>query len=349
VTKIKPNLTNYFFIAFLFACLYVSFLILKPLIIPILSSLVISFIFYPLYYKIFKKTKNENFSAFIVSLLIVLMIAIPSLIVIELTTQEISDIYEDITFKLTKDENLIEMQCQTESTLCKTVDAINNNPKIRFYVSGAITTLTSTITRNTSEFLFALPKKIFNILIIFLLMLFLFKGGKENLQKIKDLLPLKGTHKDKLLGKIKDTLNGVVYGYLIVALFEVIISFIAFSIVGNGLALILSIIIGVLALIPLIGASVVWIPAAIIYFLNASPIKGLIIVIAGLIIMFLDVWTRNKIIGKKTDIHPVIIALGVLGGIITLGPVGIIVGPVILSLFVTAMEIYQAEKDSFII
>ena len=329
--------------------IYLSFIILKPFLMAILSSFVIAFVFYPFYKKILNKTKRENLSAFTISFLIVLIIAIPSIFILNAVSNEVVNIYDSAITKLTEDKELTGIECEKETLFCSIVNAVNTNQRVRFYISGTITNLASSITRNTSSFLFSIPKKILNTLIIFLLVFFLLKAGKSIWDKTSELLPLKRGHKDKLLKKFADTLNGVVYGYLVIALIEGIVGWIAFVIIGNKIALLLGMVIVLLALIPVIGASAVWIPASIYYVVQGEPTKMLILVVAGLVIMFLDIWTRSKIIGTRADTHPIIVALGVLGGLVTFGPIGIVIGPVILSLLITSIEIYQEEKDSFTI
>jgi len=315
--------------------------------IVILTSFVIAFVFYPLYKKLLSKTKKENFSAFIVSFLIILIIAVPTFFLINVITKEATSIYSDLSIKLTEDKELLGIECKTDNTLCKALDGVNNDPKIRFYVSGAITNLASSITRKTSDILFSLPRKIIELLIIFLLVFFLFKAGKLIWDKSKDLLPLKTDHKDRLLKKFSNTIHGVVYGYLVIALIEGIIGWIAFALIGSKIALLFGIIIGIMGLIPMIGAPIVWIPASIIYFFSGGPLQAVILIIAGVIIMIMDIWVRSEVIGKRTDIHPAIVALGVLGGIVTFGPVGVVIGPLILSLLITSIEIFQTEKDFY--
>ncbi len=344
---IKVN--NYFFIAFLLIIAYISFLIVQPFIIAIIGSFIVAFIFYPIYKKVFKKTKKDNLSAFVVSLLIVIIITIPTMIMANIITKEVSSVYSDITIKLTEDKDLTGIECKKDTVMCKAIGALNNNPQVRFYFSGAVTNLVSSITRKTSTFLFSIPKKIVDMVIMFLLVFFLFKSGRTIWEKINELLPLKESHKGKLLKKFSDTMNGVVYGYLIIAFVEAIIAWIAFTLVGSKVALVLGMIIGLMALIPMIGASVIWVPAAVIYFFSGTPVKAVIIIIAGLIIMFVDIWTRAQVISRWADIHPVIIALGVLGGLLTFGAIGIVIGPLTLSLLVTSIEIYQEEKDSLLI
>jgi predicted PurR-regulated permease PerM len=323
-------------------------MILSPFMIAILSSFVIAFIFYPLYKKLNKKIKNENLSALLLSILMILIIIIPTLFLISSLTKEVGNIYSTTTITLTESEDLIPIICESESGLCNVVDSINHNQKLRFYISGAITNFASIITRGTSNFLFSIPKRIIEALIIFLLVFYLLKSGDFIWKKGRELLPLKETHKDALLKKFSGTIKGILYGYIIIAIIEGIIGWVTFSLVGADIALLLGIIIAIMALIPMIGASIILVPAAIIYFLAGTPIKGIIMLIAAFIIIILDLWGRAKIIGERTDIHPAVVALGVLGGLITFGVVGIIIGPLILSLLITSIDIYQKEKDSFV-
>lgn len=329
--------------------LYLSFLILKPFMIAIIGSFLITFLFYRVYKRTLNRIKSENLSALIISTLIVIIITVPTIFLINSVSREVTDLYQDLTLKLTQEEHLISLECLSESPTCKAIEAINENPKVRFYVSGAITNLASSITRDNSNFLFSIPKKIIDVLIIFVLVFFLLKGGERMWGKLKELVPLKESHKDRLLKRFSDTINGVVYGYFIIALLEGVIGWLAFALIGSKMALMLGIIIGILGLIPTVGAPIIWVPASLIFFFGGSPIKASILVAGGLLMAFLGVWGRAKIIGNKTDVHPVIVALGILGGTLTFGLIGFIIGPLILSLLITSIEIYKEEKDSFLI
>jgi predicted PurR-regulated permease PerM len=347
VSHIKLKFPHYVFIAFLLVLIYLSYQILEPFIISILSSFVIAFIFYPLYKRLLKRIKSENASSLLISLLIILIITVPTFFMLNAITKEMTTIYDSTTIKLIQDENLIGFECEDDTTLCNLVASINKDPKIRFYITGGITNVASAITRETSSFLFSVPKRIIDVLIIFLLVFFLLKSGGGLWKKTKELFPLKKNHKGKLAQKFGDTINGVVYGYLVIALIEAIIAWFAFSLIGLKAALLLGILVGILGLIPMIGAPIIWVPLSVVYLFSGAYTKVIILVIAGIIIMFLDIWARAKIIGDRTDIHPAVIALGVLGGTITFGAVGVVIGPLILSLLITSLDIYREEKHIF--
>jgi predicted PurR-regulated permease PerM len=315
--------------------------------IAILSSFVIAFIFYPLYKIIFNKTKRPHLSAFIVSLVILLIVIIPVFFVINSASEELLNLYNKINKKMIEDKDLIGVDCNNNSTWCGIITEINTNPKIRFYVSGAVTNLVATFTKNTTSFLFSVPKKIVDIFIMFLLVFFLLQKGKSIWEKMTLLLPLKDSHKATFMKKISNTLNGVVYGYILTSIIEGLIGWFAFFIIGTKGALILGIIVLITGLLPVVGASIVWVPSSLIYLFSGSIYKALIVVLAGAAIAWVDTWVRAKIISDQTSIHPAVVIIGAFGGVISMGVIGLIIGPLVLSLLIAAIEIYQNEKDSF--
>jgi predicted PurR-regulated permease PerM len=313
--------------------------------ISIMGSFVIAFVFYPLYKKILKKVKSKNISALSVSIMIVLLITIPTILILNNISNEVSNLYQQTSIELSEDTELIEIDCNSDNLICKAIKGINENQRIRFYITGAITNLAAVITRESSSFLFSIPKKIVDLLIIFLLVFFTFKGGNYLWKLFGEILPLKKDHKKRILDKFSSTINGIVYGYLVIALIEAIVGWFAFFILGSKMALIIGIIIGILGLIPMIGAAIIWVPTALIYLFAGNIVGVIVMVLMGILIMILDLWARAEVIGTQTDIHPAIVALGVLGGAITFGPVGVVIGPLILSLVIAGLEIYQKEKN----
>ena len=98
----------------------------------------------------------------------------------------------------------------------------------------------------------------------------------------------------------------------------------------------------------MVGAAIIWVPMSIFKFATGHPFSALILTVAGLLILFIDTWFRAKIIGNKVVVHPALVALGVLGGIMAFGIIGVIVGPLILVLLITLIEIYETEKENII-
>jgi len=103
------------------------------------------------------------------------------------------------------------------------------------------------------------------------------------------------------------------------------------------------------AIVPVIGTALVWFPAALIMliqgYMGAGSIfflKGIGLIIYGvLIVSSIDNVIKPRIIAGRTKVHPIIILMGVIGGIALLGFIGALIGPLLLSLLVTIAEIYE--------
>jgi len=316
----------------------------------ILTSFIVAFIFYPAYKWIHSKIKSKNISAFIVSLFIVFIITIPTVIMINQITREVTEVYDDVRLKLSAEEDIINFGCENEqNAICQTIQVVNENPRIRFYLSGVVTNAAAAITRGTTSFVISLPKKIIDLVLIFILIFFILKDGRSIWNLIKELLPFKPNHKERLLKRFQLTLSGIINGYFLVGIIQGIIAWFAFFLAGFKAAILLGILVAILGMIPGLGAPIIWLPIVLVQFFTGNQVAGSIIVAAGIIIAVLDLWIKPKIIGNKVHIHPVIIVLGVLGGTIAFGPLGLIIGPIILSLLVEALEIYQHEKKSLLV
>ena len=106
------------------------------------------------------------------------------------------------------------------------------------------------------------------------------------------------------------------------------------------------------ALIPFVGTPIIWLPAALYRFSNGLAsgnnwkiTSGIILFLYGaLIISTIDNFLKPKIIGDKAEVHPILVLLGVLGGLKLFGIIGIIIGPVILAVFKMVVEIYEEER-----
>ena len=129
---------------------------------------------------------------------------------------------------------------------------------------------------------------------------------------------------------------------------------IGFLIFGISSPLFWGMMMAFLALIPYLGTGFIWGPAAIIIFLegvfqdsNILMYKGVALFLYGLFIVGgLDNLIRPKFIGAKAKIHPALIMIGIFGGIFLVGPIGVIIGPLVLSLTAIFIEEYLSSRKN---
>lgn len=347
--------SKYIFFLVIVIVAWLVFLIVRPFIRAVLAGIIISYIFYPVYKQINKWVKRDTLSAFTTSILVILVITIPLVLFLNAISKEAYVSYILVKQKVVQGD-LFGVDCAVkENPLCSVSDFfkdIMSNPQNRFYIEDTIQRTTSYIIDNASTFLFSLPVLLLNLFIIIFLMFYLFKDGNHIFNKIKSLIPFKHTYQEIIFKQFSDVLYAVVYGQLLIALIQGILGGIGFFILGIPSPLLWGIAMAFFALIPFVGPPIIWIPVALLQILsglsqsdNSIITKGILLALYGFFIIgTIDNFLRPKIIGDRAKIHPILVLLGVVGGLKLFGLIGLIVGPVILAIFMTLIRIYEEEK-----
>ena len=181
-----------------------------------------------------------------------------------------------------------------------------------------------------------------SILILFT-MYYLFKEGDAAVEQVKALLPLSKKDKDAVFKKSRDVIYATLYGGVLVSVLQGLGGGLIFWILGIASPIFWGSAMALLAFLPVVGTPLVWIPAAIYLFLKVSYIKAAILVIVSVfLLVFIDTFLKPMIVSGRTEIHPLLLLFSILGGMKVMGFIGIIAGPIILSLALTIIEIYKA-------
>ena len=290
----------------------------------------------------------------ITSALVIVIITLPLFFMLNTISKEARTIYIFSRQKMISESFITECQ-PADKPLCIINNYISekaDDPQLRYYFDTTVKEATTKITDTISNILFSIPIFILHLFIVLFVMFFLFKDGKIFVDKIERILPLKGKYRNHVFKKLNDMAYAVVYGSIIIAIIQGTLGGIGFLIFGLPSPLLWGLIMIFTALIPYIGSSVIWFPASLILLFNGYVnmettlvIKGILLMLYGIFVVgTIDNILKPKIIGNKGGLHPVLVLLGVVGGLNFLGFVGIIVGPIILAMLVTFIKIYEEEK-----
>jgi predicted PurR-regulated permease PerM len=141
------------------------------------------------------------------------------------------------------------------------------------------------------------------------------------------------------MNQIELVIKDILVGTFLLALLEATIAIIGFWLLGIKFAIVLGVLIGIFALVPALGPLLVWVPVAIIEFANGNIGTSIGVVVLGIILStYIDSIVRVSLVGKKSKIHPVVMLIGLFGGIAIFGIIGFILGPLILSILLTIIE-----------
>jgi len=185
-------------------------------------------------------------------------------------------------------------------------------------------------------------------LVLFFLMLYLLffvlRDGEQMLEAIIRALPLGDERERALFAKFAEVSRATIKGTLVIGLIQGFLGGIMFSILGITGAVFWGVVMVILSILPIVGASIVWIPVAIFLLINGAWIKALVLVIFGAVVIgLLDNILRPLLVGRDTKMPDYIILLSTLGGLSVFGISGFVIGPIIASLFLSVWVMFQEE------
>jgi len=313
--------SNYFLLAIFLLMIYISFLVIKPFMIAVFTSLILSYMFYPVYRRVLRITKNKNLTSILIITLIILIVLTPLVFLANSLFHESVNIYsyvKGLDMSIISDKYGIDLD---------------------LYISNVFQMGSKFFVDLASNFLISIPGKLLQIFVIMFLMFYLFKEGETLLKKSIELIPLTNKYKEKFILETKEISHAVVYGLIITGLIQGILGAIGFWIFKVPNPILWGFVMLILSILPIVGPPIVWIPAVIWSILNGHNGIGIAILIYGSLMSILDSILRPKIIGDRAKVHPIIILLGILGGIKFFGIIGIILGPLLLSFLISILKL----------
>ncbi|MBI4225128.1 MAG: AI-2E family transporter [Candidatus Sungbacteria bacterium] len=328
----------YFLLALLIGAFVLAFFIFKPFLYALILAMAFATVFAPLHKKILVITHQYKSLAALLATVSVLIVVVAPLAFLSVQIfQEAATLYL----------SLIQNGGATalSGIINDAVRTINGFIPLPMEISLDLTQYAqqalSWLLQNFG-FLFANAAKIVASIFIFLIALYyMFKDGEKFKAAFIALSPLQDARDESILRKLESAVNSVIRGNLVVALVQGILTAIGFTLFGVPNATLWGSVAAVAALIPGIGTALVLLPAVLYLFLHGAvlPATGLLLwgmTAVGLIDNFLG----PKLAERKMQIHPFLILLSILGGISFFGPLGFLLGPLVLSLLVALLEIY---------
>lgn len=339
----KQKLFQAILIIILIILLYLSFLIIKPFLTPILLSFVIAYLFYPVYswlksrlskhFKGLHAKTRERLASVIMVTLIFLIIVVPSAFLITTLIQQTTSTYQ-LLQGMKIGNGLNSILSHWGLTFSGVLEALGKN--LQQYI---VTSASNIISGVTSLFI--------DLSIFFFLLFFVFIEGKVWVTASLKSIPLKKEHKEGLFDQVQNVTHAILYGYFLTAVIQGLLGAVMLLIFRVPNALFWGVVMMILSFLPIVGTPIVWIPIALVELIKSNYIAGVgILVIGFLILINVDNFIRPKLIGKKAKLSTPLVFLGVLGGLALFGFIGIILGPLVLALLITTIDFFSPRSQA---
>ncbi len=210
--------------------------------------------------------------------------------------------------------------------------------------SGAVRTGVRGLAGNLFSIIGGLPELFIGFTVFFFVLFYLLKDGDTALGWVRTVLPLEPEIREELLEETNLLIHNSLVGTAAVAAAQAVLLGVLFLALGLGNVIFWIVTTFVAAMIPLVGASIVWLPASIYLFVIGRPIPAIVLLAFGaLVISTVDNILRPIVMRRGTQLSPVITIIGIFGGIALFGFVGLFIGPIVLGMMKLIIDIWVRE------
>lgn len=337
--KMQTTLGERYFIYILLAAVSVLTLaIFWPFLTVVILAVAFSVILSPFYEWIKKHiTKNISWLASILTIFLFFMVlCIPFFFIGKAVFSQIQDAYTYI------------VSSGSTSHFIQKIDLSINKiiPEgFTFDTYGKITEIALNLSNNITSFFASTFKTIFLFILMILSIFYLLKDGEHWKKNLLLLLPLSEENSHQIIETMKAAINRIFKGSFFIAIVQGLIMGIGLTIFGVPNAAIWGVVAGISSFIPTIGTSIVSVPAILYLFFTVGTLPAIGMAIwAMAMVGAIDDILSPYVISRNTNVSSLFILFSILGGISLMGPVGIFIGPLVISLLYSLVSIYKKES-----
>jgi len=320
--------------------------VMRIFFVPIIVAAVFAGIIYPIYDWFYRKLwKNAPLASLLCCILLILVVLIPSTFIIHSVVRQMRDLYGTALpwfkefMQTWQDYPIVERF--TSSRVGRWLVSEVNWSQVINTISRNAASLATTIINRTYTGVFGLAAEL--VIMIFTLFYFLI-DGKNILDRIQYLIPLKMEYQQMAISSFSLISKAIIKGTLIIGLTVGFLSSITLLIFGISTWLFWGFVIVIFSIIPMLGPSLIMVPAALIKMLTGHVWQGIgILLITYIVLINVDNVIRPRIVGSRAKMHDLLVFFSTLGGLSVFGIMGFIVGPIIAALFLTILKIYNEE------
>lgn len=338
-------LTFAFFAAFIFL-LYQMTGLLVPFSAALLWAAVLTLALHPLHQRVLRRVKNrQGLAALIMTAFTLFLVVGPAITVLTICATQAVDLYQVISQGVQSGKYL-ELWNSASASFSARLQSVPllSGLDVKGLALKGLGELSSGLAGQLGPLLKITLALLIDLGVMLIAVFFFFRDGEAYYQTIMDMLPFSPEHKQSMSKRVHDTFMAVINGMFLVALLQGLMTGIGFALFGIPFSVFWGLIAAALALLPVGGAALVWVPGTIFLFLTGSVISSIAFSVWGLLLVSLpDNFLKPLLIGKKARLPAFFLFIGILGGLQVYGLLGILFGPLVVTLLSVFVQIYQEE------
>lgn len=325
--------------------LIVSFL-LYPFLNAIVLAIVLAVLFQPLHDKYLKWTRGRvNTSAALSTLSVVVLLIVPLAIVLTLVTAQLRELVmasEGVSAEPSVSGFIQYLQVKLTQLGRSLEGLIGLQMELGPYIRKSMSQMAQTLAKYSPQVVAETANFFLHFFIMLILLLYFFRDGKKFIIAFIRLTPVKDTYEHKLAAEIHETIRGVFYGNFITGLLQAVFATLGFFVLDVDGYLVWGALTFFMSFIPTVGTGAVVIPVIVTLFLQGKTVQAVILIFyGGLIVGGIDNLLRPYLM--RQNMHPIFLFLSVFGGLTVFGPIGLLLGPMLMALLNATIRIYAKD------
>lgn len=207
-------------------------------------------------------------------------------------------------------------------------------------VAGFLASHAGGVLRNVVAFVFDLGVTLFALF-------YLFRDAGSIVARMRRMLPFEEAQREPMIAQARDLIFASVTSSLIVAAVQGFLGGLAFAVLGLAAPVFWGVVMAFCALLPLVGAWVVWVPAAIWLMVNGGVARGIVLIVLGAgVVGSVDNFLRPMLISGRAQMSGLLVFVSVLGGISVFGLLGVVLGPIVVATAFGLLEAYAKREEN---
>ncbi|NLX96150.1 MAG: AI-2E family transporter [Rhodopirellula sp.] len=189
---------------------------------------------------------------------------------------------------------------------------------------------------------------VIGLLVMLVALYYFFVDGPWMIRNVMKLSPLDDRYEEQLIRQFSDITRAVVVATLLSAVAQGLLAGFGYFLVGVDMVFLLTVVTMLLAMVPFVGAGAVWVPVCLwLYFHDERHLAAVLLAVYGAaVISLVDNLIKPMVLHGRSNIHPLLALLSVLGGVQAMGPVGIFVGPMVVAFFHALLNMLHRELET---
>lgn len=327
-------------VAVLLIALYVCWLMFQPFLDVLMWAAVLAVVFYPMHRRIRAETRRPTLAAAISTLLVVLFILLPVTFITVAVVRELSHVAQ--SFQAPDHSWNVPMPAAVSWVLERIgqyVDIDIDRESARKFLAQRMQTWGTALAASTLMVVGGAVGAVTQTVLVVFTLFYFFRDGERIRQAAAEMVPLQRMQWQDIITRTRDVIGATVYGVLAIAAIQGTLGTFIFWVLGLPSALLWGVVMFFLSMIPMAGAFLVWVPAAIYLALTGSVTQAIVLVVWGIVVIGgIDNILSPRLVGRRARLHELLIFFAVLGGLQVFGVLGLILGPVVVAMTLALIE-----------